>query len=385
MAKKWKIAIIKDTSAPMLGGHGLHVAFRGLPNVEVVAHVDSNADNLAQKLSFSGAERHYLAYDEMLEREAPDIVVLCSRHPDDHLPQIEAAASKGCHIYCEKPLAANLEAADSIVQLAERHKIKIGVAHVARHALKFRAMKQMVDGGEIGEPLTVYGRGRCDHRGGGEDLVVLGTHILDLMLYFFGHPDHVSAEITREGCPVQRGDRTETVEPVGPVAGDRVLACLAWNSGVRGTFESQANLFRFGDAFPQLGLSVHGTRGTLSLRLDDARDRPLLLSREAGPPESDLLYQQVTPVEERHIPGAAPLDYGLCGQPDIPRAPMFLEGNRYGVWDLMQAIESGRQPLANIYDARAVQEAIYGMYASHLANGSRIALPPVERRHPLLL
>lgn len=37
--KDWKIAIIKDSSKPMLGLHGLHTAFRGLPNVTVVALV----------------------------------------------------------------------------------------------------------------------------------------------------------------------------------------------------------------------------------------------------------------------------------------------------------------------------------------------------------
>jgi hypothetical protein len=51
MIRQWNIAIIKDTSKPMLGGHALHVAFRGLQGVEVVAHADSNTENIDDKLS----------------------------------------------------------------------------------------------------------------------------------------------------------------------------------------------------------------------------------------------------------------------------------------------------------------------------------------------
>ena len=85
MTKIWKVGIVKDSATMILGQHGLHNAFRGLPGVEVVAHVDSNTDNLAAKLDSSGARRHYADYAEMLDRERPDIVVLCSRHPGEHL------------------------------------------------------------------------------------------------------------------------------------------------------------------------------------------------------------------------------------------------------------------------------------------------------------
>ncbi|MEM1058153.1 MAG: gfo/Idh/MocA family oxidoreductase, partial [Verrucomicrobiota bacterium] len=76
MNKLWKVAILKDTSQPMLGLHGLHTAFRGLPNVEVVAHVDSNPDQLEEKLRFTQARRHYATCRDMLEQETPDIVVI---------------------------------------------------------------------------------------------------------------------------------------------------------------------------------------------------------------------------------------------------------------------------------------------------------------------
>jgi len=383
MSKAWKVAVIKDTSKPMLGLHGLHAAFRGLPNVKVVAHVDANPDRLEEKLRQTQAKRHYASCRDMHEHETPDIVVICSRHPDDHLPLIEAAARKGCHIYCEKPLAATLDEADRIVELAERHRIKIAMAHPARHALAFLTMKRLIDAGEIGRPLTIHGRGKCDHRGGGEDLVVLGTHILDLMIHLFGQPGHVAAEVTTNGKPANKNDRSETVEPIGPVAGDRILAAFGFPDGVRGLFESEKGLYDAATGLPWMGVHVCGTNGNLSLRFDDAKESPLLICRQPCPPESGASYEEVPLSEWRELPGAEPLDYSLCGRPDIPSAPMFLEANRFAVWDLMRAIEEDRDPVAGITDARMVLEMIYGIYASHLKSGIRLTFPLSDRSHPL--
>ena len=70
MEKTWKIGIVKDSSKPMLGLHGMHVAFRGLPGVEVAGHVDSNPRDIEEKLSLTQAKRHYATLQEMLGNEA---------------------------------------------------------------------------------------------------------------------------------------------------------------------------------------------------------------------------------------------------------------------------------------------------------------------------
>lgn len=382
MARTWRVAIVKDTSKPMLGLHGLHTAFRGLPDVEVVAHVDSNTADLEQKLAWTGARRHYPTLPAMLASEAPDIVVLCSRHPGDHPGQIEAAAAAGCHVYCEKPLTASLREADRIVELAERARIRICMAHPCRYALVFRTMKAMLEAGEIGRPLTVYGRGKCDHRGGGEDLIVLGTHILDLQTFLFGEPEHVYAEVTAGGRPIVRSDRGETVEPIGPAAGDAIYACFRFPGDVRGIFESRRGLYDRSRDMTLMGITVVGTEGALSMRFDDVATRTLRISRERGPLEYGASFEDVPLREERVIPGAAPLDYSLCGQKDIPVARYFLEANRFAAWDLMQAIEEDRQPVSNAGTARLTVEMICGIYAAHLS-GSRISFPLADREHPL--
>lgn len=370
MAEKWRVAVAFDTKQIFLGGHGTHLAFVGLPGVEHVALADSNPDGLEERMSRLGAKHHYDDYLEMLEREKPQIVVLGSRLPEDHDVQIRAAAERGIHVLCEKPMSNDLRVADELIALAEKHHVKIAVAHLARHALVFRTMKRMIEEGAIGTPLTFYGRGKEDERGGGEDMVVLGTHILDLGCYLFGAPESVSAEITVDGRPLRREDRSVTKEPLGPVAGDNVFALYRFPNSVRGIFESRKGLFR---KQVRMGVSVIGSEGILSVRYDG--ERKLRLSRTPYPPEDEAAYEEVPLVETRVIPGAEELrDFGFLWY--------FRDNNRFAAWDLLCAIEENRQPLASAYDARTALEMINGAYASQL-EGRVIPLPLAEREHPL--
>lgn len=382
MSKLWNVAVIMDTSKPMLGLHGLHTAFRGLPNVEVVAHVDANTDDLENKLAQTRAKRHYTTLPDMLSNEEPDIVVICSRHPGDHLEQIRQAAENGCHLYCEKPLSVFLEEADEISHIVESNGIKLAIAHPARHDLAFRMLKQKVEAGDIGKPLKAIGLGKCDHRGGGEDLVVLGTHILDIMTFIFGSPESVTAQVHMKGRLATLEDCSKTVEPIGPALGDEVFASFCFPNAVQCTFQSRRGLLKHNPITPYMGLAVQGTEGTLSLRFDDFARQPLLVSRQSGPLERITDYMVVPLVEERGIAGAEPLDYSLCGQPNVPRAPWFLEANRFAAWDLLKAIEEYRQPQSNIENARTVVEMIQGIYSAHLLAAS-IDLPLACRKHPL--
>lgn len=379
--KQWKIAISRDTAVPSLGLHGLHVACNGLPHVEVVGFFDSRADDLATVMAVTGAKRHYREYVKMLDVEKPDIVVLCSRHPNDHFPQIAAAAERSIHIFCEKPLTASLQEADAMVRLVEETNVKLCMAHPARYDAGFLQMKQMIANGVIGRPLTAYGRGKSDHRGGGEDLMVLGTHILDLQTFFFCEPESAWGEVMVEGRPVRTGELVRTIEPIGPAAGDEIFAVFHFSNGVRGLFESRRGLADPSLQRTQMGLAVVGTEGTLSLRFSDSYDASLHLSRLPVPTDVEANFEEVSVVDNRVIPGASPLDDSLRGV-HTPWASLFLNSNRHAIWDLMRSIAEDRQPVSNMYNARLALEMIYAVYASHLT-GHVMRFPLADRTHPL--
>ena len=379
--KLWKVAIVKDKSKEMFGLHGMHVAFRGLPNVKVVGLVDGSTDNIDVKLAHVEAECHYLSREALMEKEQPDIVVLTSRLPGDHLEQIRFFAEHGCHIYCEKPLTAFLHEADEIIDIAEKNNIKIAMAHPCRNGQGYITMKRLIESGKIGVPLTVQGWGKSDYRGGGEDMMTLGTHIFDLMIFLFGNPEYVSADVRVNGKPFVGLELTKTAEPIGPTAGDELFATFRFPNGVRGIFESRRNLYTSDN---RMGVCVTGSKGMLSLRFSDAyRDeQPLRFSNAPCAPTNESVNEIIALQEDRVIPGAQPLDYSLLGTDDVPLGPIFIEAGRFAVWALMQAIQENRQPITNIYDARTALEMIYGVYASHLSQ-SPVYFPLKDREHPL--
>ena len=59
--------------------------------------------------------------------------------------------------------------------------------------------------------------------------------------------------------------------------------------------------------------------------------------------------------------------------PGIPHTQFFIGANHFAAWDLIRAIEEDRLPVSNIYNARKTLEMIYGIYASHLKAGARVA------------
>ena len=99
-----------------------------------------------------------------------------------------ASLRAGAHIYLEKPLTQTLAEADELLALADRTGRKIVVAHQMRLAPNILALKQAIKQGLLGELLEIRTHGKQDHRAGGEDLVVLGVHLFDLMRFFAGDP-----------------------------------------------------------------------------------------------------------------------------------------------------------------------------------------------------
>src|SRR5581483_1726326 len=83
--------------------------------VEVVAGADISAAARARFVEETGIERTYADYRELLERERPEIVSICT-WPPLHPEMVEAAAAAGVRgILCEKPMAVDLAGCDRML------------------------------------------------------------------------------------------------------------------------------------------------------------------------------------------------------------------------------------------------------------------------------
>jgi predicted dehydrogenase len=124
----------------------------------------------------------------MLEKEKPDLVCIAPRCTDEHRAMALAAVRVGAHVYLEKPITQTLAEADELLALVDRASLRIVVAHQMRLAPNILALKTAIEQGLLGELLEIRSHGKQDHRAGGEDLVVLGVHLFDLMRFIAGDP-----------------------------------------------------------------------------------------------------------------------------------------------------------------------------------------------------
>ena len=373
-----KVCISYDTGGGRRGGHFTHYSFTGLPGVEIAALADSNPE--AEKtFRLTGAKRLYTSFTAMMEQEKPDIVILCSRLPKEHYEQIKFALNHHCHVLCEKPLAEAPDQADELIALSHRTGCLVQMAHLARFAPTFRTMKKMIEAGEIGQILTCYMRGKEDTRGGGEDMQVLGTHVLDAAAWIFGMPEQVFSDIRWQGNPLTAHDILTTTEPVGPCGGDEIYSLYRFKNGVNGIFESR-RLIENGDQ--RLGITVCGSKGILTIRYTGNRE--LRICRDFPVPIEDHSDFQVVPLpEEPDIPCAVPLNYAELGiNTNLYYHLYFAENNRRAAWNLLQAIEGKETLTAGIDSALVSLEMITGAYQSALKHAP-VTFPLQNRRHPL--
>jgi predicted dehydrogenase len=184
-APKLKAAIIGHTGRGDYG-HGLDVIFNGRPNIELVAVADAHAEGLAKMAAKLKAPRQYADYRAMLEKERPQLVAIGPRHADQHLAMGLAAVAAGAHIYMEKPITPTLAEADELLAAADKRGAKFAVAHQMRMAPNVVHLRKRISDGLIGELLEMRSWGKQDARAGGEDMIVLGSHLFDLMRLFAG-------------------------------------------------------------------------------------------------------------------------------------------------------------------------------------------------------
>jgi len=218
-----------------------------------------------------------------------------------------------------------------------------------------------VEEGLIGEVLEIRGRGKEDPRAGGEDLAVLGPHVLDIMIDLMGVPEWCSADIQMNGAPATAKDIRQPSEPIGPVIGDRLHATFGFPNGAYGHFDSMKNEGGNGGRF---GLNVYGSKGIVTMRWGELPQCYVLHDAAWAPGGKNLTWEP--------LPGTS--DESQHQQPE----------ERYFniVADLLRSIDDDKEPEVSLQDGRNVQELIQAIFAAHF-NGGRVALPLEKRRHPL--
>jgi predicted dehydrogenase len=361
--KRYRAAIIGHTGAGNYG-HELDMLFTDDPRIELNAIADPDDVGRKKAMQRSKALREYSDYRTLLEREKPQLVCVAPRWTDEHGAIIRAAIAAGAHVFSEKPFTQTLKEADELLALADQSKRKISVAHQIRLAPGILQLKASLQNGLIGELVEMRAFGKQDSRAGGEDMLVLGVHLFDLMRFFGGDSKWCFARVLSKDHEITKGDARKATEGIGQVAGDDVHAQFEFSKGVRGSFTSNAKLR---EAIGAWGLELVGSKGMVRILADVF---PRIFVLRAGPWSDKGRSGEWSPME---------------GDPSITASAAeraFGPANRRVLNDWLDAIEHDREPLCSGRAGMKALEMVMAVYASALAH-SPVALPLTRRDHPL--
>jgi predicted dehydrogenase len=345
-------------------GHALDIVFNDLPGVEVVAVADPNEAGRTKAAQRCKAARQFADWRELIQQEKPQLVCLASRWSHERHAMGMAALRSGSHVLSEKPFTTTLAEADELLATAEGAGLKLAVAHQMRLAPSIVNLQKAVADGLLGDLLEIRAWGKQDDaRAGGEDMIVLGSHVFDLMRLFAGDALHCTARVLHEGRDLTRADARKVKERIGPVGGDEVTAHFGFANGVNGTFTSRKRLRQ---RVGHWGLELIGTRTSARILCDVY---PAIHVLKPGAWAADGRTDQWQRFEG-----------DPAGVPAAERG--FGPANRRLVRDWLEAIAAKREPVCSGRHAMKSLEMNMAVYHAALG-GTRVALPLKDRSHPL--
>ncbi len=137
-------------------GPNLARNFHQLQGAELIYVVDQNADARARAQRLYGcktAER----LDDILTDPTLDAVVIATP-ARTHYMLAQMALDAGKHLFVEKPLTMDVNEGEQLVAHARQSGLTLMVGHVFEYNPAVAYIKQMIDGGDLGELFYLYSR-----------------------------------------------------------------------------------------------------------------------------------------------------------------------------------------------------------------------------------
>ncbi len=266
-----------------------HDAWRRMPEVEIACVCDQDEAKARGAAEQVGGAAVCTDAAEALERFDVDFVDIITP-PATHLALVEAAAKRGRAIICQKPLATDFATSKQIVEVAEKHSVRLMVHENFRFQPWHREIRRLIDEGAIGERLHSLTFRSRPGDGWGEDAYLsrqpyfqqmprllvheTGVHFIDTFRFLAGEIDEAQAVLRRLN---------------GVIAGeDAGLLTFRFASGAVGVWDANRwNESNFPDPRYTFGeFLVEGSGGTIRL-YGDGR----LTLQPLGQPEREHAYQ----------------------------------------------------------------------------------------------
>lgn len=316
-----------DLEFPDWPPYSVAAACDASPRLEIAAGADIDAEKRKAFTERWGVQAVYSDYLEMIEKEAPDIVAICTRGPLHAEMTVRTAEAGVPMIFCEKAMAGSMEEADKVLETLNQRAVLFNTGVLRRFDRRYKPVRDLIESGALGNVTAVvhYARSTLLHG---------HIHSMDTISYLLGDPriDSVWGEL-RPSTLAPEGNRFNS----DPVA----IYHLVFSNGVEATSVS-AGTWEF---------EVIGSEGSV---------------RMLNNGEGAVIRRAVRRGKLRHFEEEA-----LEIPPRDSATQSCLE-------DLVEAYETGRPTLGHVNVAHHITEACLAVAESHIT-GQRVHLPLANR------
>jgi predicted dehydrogenase len=197
---KYRTAIIACGTIARVHARG----WIGVPDepTEIGAIADTHPDARREFGDFFEVpeKNRYADYREMLDKEHPDFVDVCSWHQQHAEMVIAAAARRPKAIICQKPMAVSLGEAEAMMTACERNGVKLVIAFQRPHHATWLKARDLIREGAVGKVLQI----QLDDGG---NILNTNSHNIRLALFLMDEPrvEWVTGAVERTTDQVERG------------------------------------------------------------------------------------------------------------------------------------------------------------------------------------
>ena len=252
------------------------------PAVEMTAIADTSSMMLGLIKKYLPNTKMFEDYKDLLNSGLVDAVIVCTPSVM-HYDVCKMAAEKGISVFCEKPFTTSPVLAKELADIFEQKRLVNQVGYVYRFDVVFNKVKEMLGQQLIGKvchanvqflssTISKIQREkgwRSKRENGGGATYEMGSHVIDLMEYFFGKPKRVIGTLMNQVY-------SEAVEDISE-------AQVEYDGGV--TANIHVNWSDYTYRKPMLKMDIHGTAGKIQADLYGYRLYLREENKELGLPE----------------------------------------------------------------------------------------------------
>lgn len=227
-------------------------------NAKLVSVFDINSEiNKAVAEQFNACPAD--SVDDLLNTDIEAVYIATPANM--HCEQTVVCAKAGKHVFCEKPLGLTVGDVKKMMDVCDKHNVKLGCAFMMRFHSQHQAAMELIKEGKLGK--LCYGRAQLScwyppikgawrqdkSLGGGGALMDLGGHCIDLLEMFFG-------KVVKVSCFINNNVHQFETE-------DSAVTMLYFEDGAIATIDT---FFCIPDNASKNVLEIYGSKGSITAK-----------------------------------------------------------------------------------------------------------------------